>query len=526
MSGKNRFASTDRMHAWLMSCSSGAAYVVCVGLALALTMVLALALTTWRMQSAARERAELVVGQLTWQLSPAFAALTRLDGLPPSEPDCRAQTQALAELVQRTSLARFALAHGAGGAQCASRRGVSEGVAGFENGASLLPAGNGQLLPGLRLGHAAGVIELDAGPLVAQLALAERDGLKVRLLAGGRALAANGEVRDQGADTGGEVVWVPSAPARIGVLAAPQWAAAPLLALQTQWLALLAAAALGGGVAWGARRGSGGRKATGWEISEGIRQKEFFAHYQPIVTAASGECVGVEVLARWRHPVQGNVRSELFIQTAIEAGMIVPLTRYMLRRVAEELKQIVLPPGFMVGVNISTDHLALPELLEDCRPLVNLLREKQAQLVLEVSERAPLQEASGAQKVINGLRQMGVRLALDDFGAGYADKAYLSRWGFDYLKVEKGYVSALGQDSLKGNILDGLLLSSNEMGVQVIVKGVETQGQQSYLNVKGFEYLQGFYFGKPMTLNHFRQWLYSGIAESRVRPAGKRGGDG
>ena len=179
----------------------------------------------------------------------------------------------------------------------------------------------------------------------------------------------------------------------------------------------------------------------------------------------------MEVLARWRHPVQGNVRSEVFIQTAIDAGLIVALTRYLLRRVAEELQQIVLPPGFMVGINISTEHLALPELLDDCRALVNLLRDKQAQLVLEISERAPLQEASGAQKVINGLRQMGVRLALDDFGAGYADKAYLSRWGFDYLKVEKGYVSALGQDSLKGNILDGLLLSSNEMGCRSSSRG-------------------------------------------------------
>ena len=228
------------------------------------------------------------------------------------------------------------------------------------------------------------------------------------------------------------------------MLAAPQWSALVWQALRTQWLALLLAAALGCGIAWGVRRG-GGRKATGWEIAEGIRQKEFFAHYQPIVTASNGECVGVEVLARWRHPVQGNVRSEVFIQTAIDAGLIVALTRYLLRRVAEELQQIVLPPGFMVGINISTEHLALPELLDDCRALVNLLRDKQAQLVLEISERAPLQEASGAQKVINGLRQMGVRLALDDFGAGYADKAYLSRWGFDYLKVEKAMCRRWGR---------------------------------------------------------------------------------
>ncbi|MFC4491488.1 EAL domain-containing protein [Chromobacterium sp.] len=523
MGGKNRFASAGRGRAWLLSSSAGAAYAVCAGLLLSLTLGLALLATGLRAQWLAGERAEFVAGQLNWQLSPAFAALARLDALPPGT-DCGAQAQELAELVQRTSLVRFAAARGAGGVVCASRRGVVAEP--FESGARLLPTGNGRMVPGLRLANAAGMLELDAGPLVAQLALAERESLKMSLQVGGEVLVASGEVRPLGAEPVGEASWLPSAPERIGVLAAPQWSALVWQALRTQWLALLLAAALGCGIAWGVRRGGGGRKATGWEIAEGIRQKEFFAHYQPIVTASNGECVGVEVLARWRHPVQGNVRSEVFIQTAIDAGLIVALTRYLLRRVAEELQQIVLPPGFMVGINISTEHLALPELLDDCRALVNLLRDKQAQLVLEISERAPLQEASGAQKVINGLRQMGVRLALDDFGAGYADKAYLSRWGFDYLKVEKGYVSALGQDSLKGNILDGLLLSSNEMGVQVIVKGVETQGQQSYLNVKGFEYLQGFYFGKPMTLNHFRQWLYSGIAESRGRPPGKTGGEG
>jgi sensor c-di-GMP phosphodiesterase-like protein len=90
--------------------------------------------------------------------------------------------------------------------------------------------------------------------------------------------------------------------------------------------------------------------------------------------------------------------------------------------------------------------------------------------------------------------------------------------GFDYLKVEKGYVSALGKDSFKANILDGLLQTSPAGGAGDR-EGVETQGQQNYLSVKGFQLLQGFYFGKPMTLNHFRQWLYSGITQDRVPSA-------
>ncbi|QBJ80393.1 EAL domain-containing protein [Aquitalea sp. USM4] len=282
-------------------------------------------------------------------------------------------------------------------------------------------------------------------------------------------------------------------------------------------LALAAGVVLG----WALMRRKLARNTSSWEIAQGIRNREFFTHYQPIVTAESGECVGVEVLARWRHPVQGAVRSDLFIPAAEDAGMIVPLTRYLLRRVSKELKPVALPPGFMVGVNIAAEHLGMPDLVEDCKLLLAVLREKKAVLVLEVSERFPLPEHQVTHRVVQDLRQLGVKLALDDFGLGHADRNYLRRWSFDYLKVEKGYVSALGKDSFKANILDGLLLTSRQLGVQVIVKGVETQGQQNYLSVKGFQLLQGFYFGKPMTLNHFRQWLYSGITQDRSAAAAR-----
>ncbi|WP_434634678.1 EAL domain-containing protein [Chromobacterium sp. CV08] len=334
------------------------------------------------------------------------------------------------------------------------------------------------------------------------------------------------------------------------MMAATGVPAASLLLLQGWWLsgggtwwrpgwrevlpsaeALSLALLLGAMLAGWLLRGAGVRNASEWEILEGIRLQEFFAHYQPIVTAGGGECVGVEVLARWRHPVQGNVRADLFIPAAIDAGLIMPLTRYLLRRAADELRQLVLPPGFIVGINIAGEHLERPELEGDCGELLEVLDGKQAVLVLELTERTPLRDAPDTLDRVRRLRARGVRLALDDFGAGHADQAYLQRWGFDYLKVEKGFVSALGRETLRGNVLDGLSQASERIGVRVIVKGVETQGQQNYLNAKGFELLQGFYFGKPMALNHFRQWLYAGIIEERRNAAqrplarGGRSGD-
>lgn len=279
--------------------------------------------------------------------------------------------------------------------------------------------------------------------------------------------------------------------------------------------AMLLALGLGAALASWLRRGAGARRATEWEILEGIRNGEFSVQYQPIVTAAAGECVGAEVLARWRHPAQGNIRAELFIRAAVEAGLITELTRALLKQAASELSQVALPAGFMVAFNIASESLASPALLDDCRELLEVLKANQGVLVLDVSERSPLREEAATLEVICALRREGVQLALDDFGSGYADQAYLRRWGFDFLKVEKGFVSALGRECLRGNVLENAALTPGRVGAKVIVKGVETQGQQNYLNVKGYELLQGYYFGRPMGLGHFRQWLYSGIAEDR-----------
>jgi sensor c-di-GMP phosphodiesterase-like protein len=137
-------------------------------------------------------------------------------------------------------------------------------------------------------------------------------------------------------------------------------------------LAALAGVLLG----WALLRRQLARNSSSWEIAQGIRNREFFTHYQPIVTAEHGECIGVEVLARWRHPVQGAIRSDLFIPAAEDAGLIVPLTRYLIRRVSKEFKQVALPPGFLVGINIAAEHLGMPDLVEDCKILLAVLREK------------------------------------------------------------------------------------------------------------------------------------------------------
>ncbi|POZ60835.1 EAL domain-containing protein [Chromobacterium alticapitis] len=467
--------------------------MVCVALPVA-------GVSLWRgelgREAEARGQALALARQASLRLAPAFEALTALAAVRPDAPACvRANVAWAAVGARLPGVSGVWLAEG--GRSCALGAAREEPIP--ASGWSLASAG-------LRWRGSVGDVALAFAPDWLGIAKAQ-------------ARAAGVELDFAAGDAGGRGVRVPVAglPPGLSVSARADGWGAGWADAESGLLSL----GLGAALASWLRRGAGSRRASEWEILEGMRNQEFSLLYQPIVTASGGACVGAELLARWRHPAQGGIRADLFIRAAIEAGLIAELTRYLLARAAEELRQIVLPPGFMVAFNLASESLAMPELLEDCRELLAVLREKQATLVLDVSERAPLLEDAGTLEVISALRRQGVKLALDDFGSGYADQAYLQRWGFDFLKVDRGFVSTLGRDCLRGNALEEVLLRPERMGARIIVKGVETQGQQSYLSVKGFELLQGFYFGKPMTLNHFRQWLYSGIVEDRKSSLGR-----
>ncbi|WP_293764267.1 EAL domain-containing protein [uncultured Aquitalea sp.] len=503
------------------------AVMVCASLLFSLAVAFLYTLTVEKTEL--RVQGDKLLHQAEQQLNQAGASLARVDAVQVAD-GCDLPRQLLASVVQATPHARYALKVTPEGHGCTSDMSRMDVPGAMQGGRSLQLVANADGSAVIRLAHRGdwiSVIELGPEFLVGWLAQLSDDDVSARFVVGEQYLNSQGAVLPKDAEPAAGIAYAAqSTNGQYGVMLAESWGALWSRTLLYHADALLLAMVTGAVLAWALLRRRVARNSSGWEIAQGIRNKEFFTHYQPIVAAENGECVGVEVLARWRHPVQGAIRSDLFIPAAEDAGLIVPLTRYLIRRVTKELKQVALPPGFFVGINIAAEHLGMPDLVEDCKVLLAVLREKKAVLVLEVSERFPLPEHQVTHRVVQDLRQMGVKLALDDFGIGHADRNYLRRWGFDYLKVEKGYVSALGKDSFKTNILDNLLLTSQQLGVQVIVKGVETQGQQNYLTVKGFEFLQGFYFGKPMTLNHFRQWLYSGITQDRTHVPQRAAGVG
>jgi len=245
------------------------------------------------------------------------------------------------------------------------------------------------------------------------------------------------------------------------------------------------------------------------ELRRAMAQGEFEPFYQPVFLADDGSCRGVEVLIRWRHPDKGLIRPDLFIPLAEEAGLIVPITRQLMRRICVDLQQLALPDGFKVGVNLAPAHLHEATLVDDCRLFQQTFGARDIRLVLELTERGMVDNDPEVQTTMTALRTHGVQLAIDDFGTGHSSLAYLHKLNVDYLKIDQGFVRTIGSDSLGVTVLETIIELAHRLHLQMVAEGVETEEQRRYLQQNGVQFLQGFLFAKPMPFGEFKCYLAS-----------------
>lgn len=235
-------------------------------------------------------------------------------------------------------------------------------------------------------------------------------------------------------------------------------------------------------------------------LQNGVTRREFIPFYQPIVDSRSQQVVGFEALLRWQH------RGELlppgtFIDYAEAQGLILPMTEQLLEQVLRDLPQLA--EGQWVSVNLVAAHIE--------RPLLrNLLLQHDTpfpdRLLFELTERKPITNIQAATHEITALHQMGYRFKLDDFGTGYGGFAYLQRLGIRQIKIDKMFVDTIGTHDLKRSVLDAIIASGRESGMEMIAEGVETQLQADYLSQRGVYLLQGYLFAKPIPLSALLRW--------------------
>lgn len=244
-------------------------------------------------------------------------------------------------------------------------------------------------------------------------------------------------------------------------------------------------------------------------LKNAISQGEIVPYYQPVVNGITGEIHGYEVLARWKHPVSGFIPPDVFIPVAEKSGLILPLTHHLMMSTMRDMQTIMadVPEGLHISFNISAAHIHSPGLLDDCRTFIAAFGAKRVTLILEITEREPLELTTESRKALADLRENGVALALDDFGTGYSGLAYLNEFSVDYIKIDRNFVGRITEDPESTRLVDCVIDMAKALSLRIVAEGVETAQQLDHMNQQHITLLQGYYFWAPLPFEKLTEVL-------------------
>jgi len=243
------------------------------------------------------------------------------------------------------------------------------------------------------------------------------------------------------------------------------------------------------------------------DLRRALDEGRIEVHYQPQVDLMTGEVVHVEALARWTKDGVSVPPAE-FIPLAEHSGLIRPLTRLVLRQSLEQVRRwSAIGIDLSIGVNISPSSLRDPALVTTVAEAITVSRIDPARLTLEITESALAEHTDTAIAVLNRLRQLGVRLSIDDFGAGYSSMAYLKRLPIDELKIDRSFVMELDRDPRDAPIVQAIATLGRSLGLLVVGEGVESDETRETLRSFGCHRAQGYAIHRPSPGPELTLWL-------------------
>lgn len=232
-------------------------------------------------------------------------------------------------------------------------------------------------------------------------------------------------------------------------------------------------------------------------LRDALEKNQLHVLFQPVVEAQEGTVVGFEALVRWTHPEMGPISPAKFIPVAEEARLIGPIGEWVLRTACKEASRW--PDGVRIAVNVSAEQLTHPSFVG---AVVSALAQSgldARRLELEVTESVFVNADTGALKILDQLRGLGVRLSLDDFGTGYSSLGYLSRTRFDTIKIDRSFVVGAANNKAESlAIIRAVVTLADSLGMATTAEGVETEAELAMVRGLGCRKVQGFYFGRPM----------------------------
>jgi len=249
------------------------------------------------------------------------------------------------------------------------------------------------------------------------------------------------------------------------------------------------------------------------DLPRALAANELDLHFQPIVAAAGGGVQGLEALLRWTHAERGPIPPTSFIPVAEQMGLMDSLGAFVLRRALQEAKRW---PQMYVAVNLSPLQVRHSGIVDLVRTSLTDAGVPPARLTLEVTEGVLVDNSDMMVRRIQELHALGVRIALDDFGAGYSNLGYLQRFPFHKLKIDKSLVDPLGASANAAAVVQATVALGRALGLSITAEGVETEQQRVLLRLAGCDEMQGYLFSKPVPARSIDQLLKRPQAAERL----------
>lgn len=244
------------------------------------------------------------------------------------------------------------------------------------------------------------------------------------------------------------------------------------------------------------------------DLRDGMVRDELIVYFQPQVDARLHRLHGCEALVRWQHPLEGFLVPQTFLGYAEEHGLIRHLDYYVLRKACEACMRwrSELGADIPVSVNFSGAHFHSRALLASIKEILNTSGLPAHLLMVEITEGVLIEDPIMARQLIAEICELGVRIGLDDFGAGYSTLNYLRSLEVDTVKLDRSFCQSVHSDETEYRMTKGIISLARDFGVELIAEGVENADQLHVLQELGCDYIQGYYFSKPLAEGEFVAW--------------------
>ncbi len=246
------------------------------------------------------------------------------------------------------------------------------------------------------------------------------------------------------------------------------------------------------------------------KLRHALDNGDFYLKYQALLDVETQTIVGAEALIRWEDEILGKVSPDEFIPLAEESGLIVDIGNWVLDAALAAVKQWrekTDSKDVYIAINLSSRQFRAKDIVQKIEEKLKHFDLPGSCLELEITERLLMKDVPLVINILNQFKAMGIRLSIDDFGTGYSSLSYLKRFPFDVLKIDRSFISGIGENPDDSALCDAIIAMSHSLGLNIIGEGVETQEQFNYLNERGVEILQGYYISEPMLADDFLSFI-------------------